>query len=212
MDNKTIGNGITSMKKAENGGILMEVRGDDAAVEAIRSEVVKSAGQDVSVRLLGQKTLLEIRDIDAWTGKEDIADWIASETPIAKENINVDNLRTAYGGTQTALVLLPTRQARDVVERGRLKISVVSCRVRQAERKIARCFRCLAYGHDSKTCQGADRSKNCRRCGTAGHFAKDCKAEAAEATAFRSALEKESKVTRTGTGEGEASSSGHDLQ
>ncbi|MGI4816879.1 MAG: hypothetical protein ACRYE7_02760 [Janthinobacterium lividum] len=34
MDDKTIGNGITSMKKAKNGGILMEVRGDEAAVEA----------------------------------------------------------------------------------------------------------------------------------------------------------------------------------
>ncbi|XP_008181355.1 uncharacterized protein LOC103308904 [Acyrthosiphon pisum] len=156
--------------------------------------------------------MLEIRDIDAWTGKEDIADCIARETSIAKENINVVNLRAAYGGTQTALMLLPTRQARDVVEQGRLKISVVSCRVRQAERKSARCFRCFAHGHETKTCQGADRSKNCRRCGTAGHLAKDCKAEAAEATAFRSMLEKESKETRTGTGEGEASSSGYDLQ
>jgi len=55
----------------------MEVSGDEAAVEAIRSEVVKSAGQDVSVRLLGQKTMLEIQDIDAWTDKEDIADLIA---------------------------------------------------------------------------------------------------------------------------------------
>jgi len=82
MDSKTIGNGITSMKKAKNGGILMEIRGDDAAVEAIRSEVAKSAGQDVSIRLLGQKTLLEIRDIDAWTGKEDIADCITRETPM----------------------------------------------------------------------------------------------------------------------------------
>jgi len=80
MDGKTIGNGITSMRKAKNGGILMEVHGDEAVVEAIRSEVVKSAGQDVSVRLLGQKTMLEIRDIDAWTDKEDIVDCIARDS------------------------------------------------------------------------------------------------------------------------------------
>ncbi|CAI6361113.1 unnamed protein product [Macrosiphum euphorbiae] len=156
--------------------------------------------------------MLEIRDIDAWTDKEDIAVCIARETPIAKENINIVNLRASYGGTQTALVLLPTRQARDVVEKGRLKISVVSCRVRQAERRIARCFKCLAHGHDTKTCQGTDRGKNCRRCGTIGHLAKDCKAEAAEAAAFKSILEKESMEARTGTGESEASSSGSDLQ
>lgn len=77
--------------------------------------MAESAGQDVNVRLLGQKTMIEIRDIDAWTDKEDISDCIARETPIAKENINIVNLRASYGGTQTALVLLPTRQARDVV-------------------------------------------------------------------------------------------------
>lgn len=135
----------------------------------------------------------------------------SQETPIAKENINVVKLRASYGGTQTALVLLPTRQVRDVVEKGRLKISVVSCRVRQAERRSVRCFRCLAYGHDTKTCQGIDRGKNCRRCGTIGHLAKDCKAEAAKAAAFRSMLEKESMEARTGSVESEASTSG-DLQ
>ncbi|XP_022162263.1 uncharacterized protein LOC111028036 [Myzus persicae] len=212
MDVKTISKGITGMKKAKNGGILMEVRGDEAAVEAIRSEVANSAGQDVSVRLLGQKTMIKIRDIDAWTDKEEIADCIARETPIAKENINVVNLRASHGGRQTALVLLPTRQARDVVNKGRLKISVVSCRVRQAEKRNVRCFRCLAYGHDTKTCQGTDHGKNCRRCGTIGHLAKNCKAEAAEAAAFRSMLEKVSMEARAGTGENEASSSGRDLQ
>jgi len=89
MDGKTIGNRITSMKKDKNGGILLEVRGDDAAVEVLRSEVPKSAGQDVGVRVLGQKTMLEIRDIDAWSGKDDIVDCIARETTIAKENINI---------------------------------------------------------------------------------------------------------------------------
>jgi len=134
MDGNIVGNNITGMKQAKNGGLLLEVRGDVAAVEALSAEVAKSAGQDASVRLLQQKTMLEIRDIDAWTSKEDIADSIERKTAVAKSNIYVVSLRASYGGTQTALVLLPTSQARVIVDKVRLKISVVSCRVRLAER------------------------------------------------------------------------------
>jgi len=117
---------------------------------------------------------------------------MSRETAVAKSNINVVSLRASYGGTQTALVLLPTNQARIIVDKGRLKVSVVSCRVRQAERS-ARCFRCLGHGHEYKSCQGVDRSADCRCCGKTGHKAKDCVAEAEEATAFRSLLAKESQ-------------------
>jgi len=138
MDGNVVGNNITGMKQAKNGGLLLEVRGDVAAVEALSAEVAKSVGQDASVRLLQQKTMIEIRDIDAWASKEDIMDSIERETAVAKSNIYVVSLRASYGGTQTALVLLPSNQARVIVDKGRLKISVVSCRVRQAERSTMR--------------------------------------------------------------------------
>lgn len=52
----TVGNNVIGMKKAGNGRWLLEVRGDDAAVDAVRAEVAaKSAGQDVGVTLLQQK-------------------------------------------------------------------------------------------------------------------------------------------------------------
>lgn len=86
-------------------------------------------------------------------------------------------------GTQTAWVLLPSIHSRGIIEKGWLKISVVSCRVRQAERKSVRCFRCQAYGHDTKACQGKDHSANCMRCWKTRHMVKDCKEEADEATA-----------------------------
>lgn len=46
MDSSTVGSNIIGMKKARNDGLFLEVRGDDAAVDAIRAEVAKSAGQD----------------------------------------------------------------------------------------------------------------------------------------------------------------------
>lgn len=102
---------------------------------------------------------LEIRDIDAWAVKEDIVDAIFRETPAPGETIRVINLRPAYGGTQTALVLMPVGQTSGFVDKGRLKICLVSCRVRVAERGKTRCFKCLAFDHESKDYKGPDRSK-----------------------------------------------------
>jgi len=187
------GNAITGMKKARNGGMLLEVRGDDSVVESIRAKVAISVGQDVNVRLFQQKTLLEIRDIDAWSNREDIVASIASEADVTKDNVRVVNLRTSFGDSQTALVLLPFGQTRDVIKKGRLRISVVSCRVREAVKRNTRCFKCLAFGHEFKECHGTDRRSNCRRCGKTGHMAKDCTADVTEAAAFRSVFEKETE-------------------
>lgn len=195
---------ITGMKKTRNGGLLLEVRGDDTVLESIRMKVADSAGQEVKVRLLQQRTLLEIRDIDAWSNKEEITDSLEKEAAISKENVKVISLRASYGGSQTALVLLPASQAHEVVKKGRLKISVVSCRVREAEKRNGRCFKCLAFDHESKSCKGPDRSKCCRRCGQSGHYVADCIAERADAAAFTEALKKEALrhqevITATGS-------------
>jgi hypothetical protein len=58
MDCNIVGNSITGMKQAKNGGLLLEERRDVASVETLRAEVAKSAGQDASVRLLQQNTML----------------------------------------------------------------------------------------------------------------------------------------------------------
>lgn len=64
---------------------------------------------------------------------------------------------------------------------------MISCRVRAGEPKI-RCFRCFAYGHTAKVCDGPDRSSCCRRCGIDGHKVINCEASRDEAVSFRRSL------------------------
>lgn len=190
MDSNTVGNTITGMRKTKNGGLLLEVRGDQSAVDLVRTEVSRTAG-NVGVRLLQQRSMLEIRDIDVWSDRGVVADSIAREAKVPIDMVNVVGLRSVYGRSQTALVLLPTNHANSIVAGGRLKISVVSCRVRLAEKRKGRCYKCLAFDHEAKECKGADRTSSCRRCGNQGHYAKDCAAEALEADAFSNLLRKE---------------------
>lgn len=113
--------------------------------------------------------MLEIRDIDTWSDRGDIVDSIVNEASVKRDMVNVVRLKNVYGRSQTALVLLPTNQANAIVNGGRIKVSVVSCRVRVAVNRKMSCYRCLSFDHESKECRVTDRSNCCRR-----HFSKDC--------------------------------------
>jgi len=193
MDKNTMGNNIIGIRKTKNGGILIEVRGDQAAVGIVQEEVARAASGDATIRLLQQRTLVEIRDIDVWSDQSDVKDSIHHETSIPEDSIKVVSLRSVFGRSQTALVLLPTPNAKVIIADGRIKISVVYCRVRLAEKRRTRCYRCLAFDHEANRCKGVDRSKCCRRCGDDGHFEKDCEKDELEATSFGKILRVESK-------------------
>lgn len=239
VDQAVIGDSIVGMRQAKSGGLIIEVRGDQTRIEEVRAEISKSAGTEVDVRSLQQKVLVEVLDIDQWTVPVEVLEAISIATSTGQAEVKVVSLRKRYGGSQSALVSLPPVAARNLISGGRLRLGMVSCRVRPADPKV-RCFRCLTYGHMSNACQGPDRREccrrcggvghkaascdasaqaamdfartvGCRRCGCEGHLAKDCKAEVAEATAFRTMLEKESMEARTGTGESKESSFGRDL-
>lgn len=108
---------------------------------------------------------------------------MANTTGVGLESVKVVSLRKRFGGIQMALVSLPLEASKGLINSGRLRIGMVSCRVRIAETKV-RCFRCLTFGHTSKTCDGPDRNKCCRRCGEAGHKAASCSADALVVSTF----------------------------
>jgi len=190
-----IGDHVVGMRQTKSGDLLIEIKGDPEQVEAVRAEVSRSAGEDIEVRTLQQKALLEIRDLDQWASQEEVIDAVAMVTGANRDAVRTIGLRKCYGGTQTALVIAPAALCRNVLLQGRIRVGMVNCRVRQGVSR-ARCFRCLSFGHTSKDCGGPDRSKWCKRCGSQSHFAKDCNASASEAEAFGKILEKES-VTKS---------------
>lgn len=180
------------IRKTRNGGLVIEVRGDQATVNIVKEETSRAAGSDVAIRMLQQRTMVEIRDIDAWSDRGDVKDSIHHETSIPEDSIV--SLRTAFGGSQTVLVLIPMANAKATTAGDRIKISVVNCRVRLIEKKRTRCYRCLAFDRKANECKGVDRTKCCRRCGDVRYFAKDCKKDALEAASFGKILREESQL------------------
>ncbi|CAI6358435.1 unnamed protein product [Macrosiphum euphorbiae] len=148
-----IGDSVVGMRQAKSGGLLIEVRGDQEHIEAVRAEVARSAGPDVQVKSLQQRALVEILDLDQWTSSDEVNQAVAGAASIGQDTVKVVSLRKRFVGSQLALVSLPQVASRKLTNAGRLRIGMVSCRVRMADTKV-RCFHCLAFGHTSNNCEG----------------------------------------------------------
>ena len=73
------------------------------------------------------------------------------------------------------MIQLAEADAARLLQLGKLRIGWVACRIREHV-EVARCFRCLGYGHGSRGCSNLDRKNACWRCGGTGHLARSCKA------------------------------------
>lgn len=182
---------IVAMRQTKRGDMLIEIDGDPKSVGDVRDEITRIAGGEASISELSQNGLLEVRDIDNWSDKVEVRQAIGNEAGIPLDAVHIISLRKTYAGTQTAIALLPLRVAVALASKVRVRISLVNCRVRMAEKRT-RCYRCLGMGHTSKDCTGPDRGGRCLRCGVTGHRAAQCDADRDTATDFRVELLKPS--------------------
>jgi len=155
-----IGNSVVGMRQAKNGDLLIQIRGDANQVDAVRQEVTRSAGTDIEVRALQNRLMVEVRDLNEWTTREEIQESVSSIGRCEQAMVNVISLRKQYDGVQVALVLAPQDTVRWLSELGHVKVGMVYCCIRECDKRI-RCYKCLAYGHDSKICRSTDQSKCC---------------------------------------------------
>lgn len=143
---------------------------------------------------MAERTVVEVRDIDCITEKVEIRDALARDFGAAP--VKLLSLRRGNEGEQSALLVIPSVTARKIVGKGRLRVGLISCRVRMSNRR-PRCFKCLAFAHNVRQCKDSpNRSDCCNRCGTKGHQAKACTASRGEADAFRKILQAETASTK----------------
>ncbi|CAB0043236.1 unnamed protein product [Trichogramma brassicae] len=132
--------------------------------------------------------MIEIRDLDECTTKDEIAE--ALSTSLSAPHLNKDVVKTlwkAYAGTQAAVAALPDDLSAKALKLGHIRIGWVNCRIRGCENTL-RCYRCWSPSHVSARCKGPDRSAHCFRC-----------APWSEATTASSSTLKCISTTATGT-------------
>lgn len=172
-----LGENVRNIRKTEKGELLLELnRPAHQNTAVFRKSIEETLGTVAEVRALTQEAMLEIKDLDEVTTKEDVYDAIKrmSDKFEMVQQSAVKTIRRAYGGTQTATIGLSPALANILLQEGKIRIGWVLCRVRE---KIVprRCFKCLNFGHTAVRCTSLnDFSKSCLRCGESGHKIKTC--------------------------------------
>ncbi|XP_039969214.1 uncharacterized protein LOC120781147 [Bactrocera tryoni] len=104
-----LGENVTKIRKTAKGQILLELKEAQMRSTGIfKTEISKVLGENVQIKALTREVMLEIRDLDEITTKEDIAEAIRRQiTGLSSFDENsIKSIRSAYLGTQTAVRLV----------------------------------------------------------------------------------------------------------
>jgi len=163
---------VLAIRKTDEGAKLILKRGDPDKIEQLKEEIQRQLPHSKTT-VKEAKMAVSVRDLDIETTQEEIAQSIAGAISVSIGDITVKNLRSSYGVSQSATVILANEMAEKLISKGRIRVGLVNCRVRKIS-VLERCYKCWLPGHLARTCKGPDRSKSCFNCGKDGHIALNC--------------------------------------
>ncbi|XP_018377266.1 PREDICTED: uncharacterized protein LOC108770270 [Trachymyrmex cornetzi] len=175
----------TRIRKAQAGGLLIEIPGGDEAGTKAEALVDKLKGvlaesefkEEVKVVRPMRRAEMRLVDIDQSVTAEEVAEAVARSGQVQTADIRVGPLRPGRGGLNAAWVQCPLSCANKILGEGRLRVGWTMAGVVPLAKRRLQCFRCFAVGHTRNNCLSqVDRSTWCFQCGSGdGHRAAACR-------------------------------------
>lgn len=192
IDLKSLGIQTTRVRKAINGGLLIEVPGEDSKAKA-EELVARLRGvlkDSAIVSCPTKKREIRVVGFDESVTVAEIMEALSEAGGCSPQDIKLGPIRLMNNGLGMVWAQLSAAAAIKVAELGRLCMGWTMVRVELLKTRPLQCFRCWAFGHVQNTCRSiVDRRGACFNCGQKGHIASACGNPARCAVCFDAGLE-----------------------
>ena len=120
---------VLSVRRTRKEEILLVLKkGGD--IPAFKKPLDQAVGASANVRTLVTTKVVEIRDIDETTTREEVA--AALSKALGREELGVPcRLYSRFGGVRAAVVQLAETDAKSLLQLGRIRLGWVNCRIRE---------------------------------------------------------------------------------
>lgn len=175
---EALGIQISRVRKAVNGGLLIEIPGEGSKLKAeeLTARLRDVLGDSAAVSCPTKRREIRVIGFDESVTQNEIVDVLSNMGDCPGDEIKVGAIRTMSNGLGAVWAQLPMTAAVRVADAGRARIGWTMARVELLRVRPLQCYRCWAYGHVQGVCRNAaDRRGACFNCGQHGHNASGCR-------------------------------------
>ncbi|KAH8355806.1 hypothetical protein KR084_009606, partial [Drosophila pseudotakahashii] len=147
---------VQSIRRTASGVILLRMQKPlDPSTQQLQAAIQTAISGKAEVAVMQETVQVEILDLDEMTSGEEVQQAIYAEVESDIPGEAAPRMRKAYGGTQTATVNPRPEQAQRILQKGKIRIGWVVCRIME-KIEPRRCYKCMGYGHTSARCRVSD--------------------------------------------------------
>ncbi|KMQ89668.1 hypothetical protein RF55_10680 [Lasius niger] len=183
IDLSKLGIESSRIKKASNGGIIIEIPGRDGAEKAENlmtklQEVMKEGKIEATVKRPTIKEELRVFGFDESVSEDDIRKVICELRKCLSKDVEVGKIRQTFNQSYSAWARCPLAAAIQTAAGGKFRLGWTIAKVELLKARPVQCYKCWQYDHMRGTCTAkVDRSNACFNCGKHGHALMDCRAK-----------------------------------
>jgi len=165
--------GITNprMRRAANGGIIIEIAGPEGANKAdtLASRLRDAIGGSATVSRPVVKADLKISGFDEPVIKDEIIT-VITEFGCLANDVRVGSFRAMRSGLNMTWVQCPLFAALKISKKGKINLGWSVARVELMKARPIQCFKCWKFGHVRNNCDSPiDRTGHCFQCSGTNH-------------------------------------------
>lgn len=162
-------------RKAKSGNVILEIPNKEQADSL--AELLKGVPElgDTNIRRPAQTIPLFFMGIEESVDESELRSALEAFDDELK-GINNIVIRENSSGLRTAVIRVPWRAGRRLINAKRIKIGWGMCRIKEFDAREQACNKCREKGHFAKDCLGAER-RRCFNCKEMGHLIANCNQE-----------------------------------